>query len=554
MTSRPPLQRLLDALLGTPAPDSAAPLLDPAIDPTDEPAANRTPKAPQAHITTQRGTRPLARNALVPDALRRAVEDFITSEARTYIKYLPHTRYRIDQITTYITPQNRPYLADLQNNRPLRKGMALACIRSADGAADVLDTSGFGDWCIEPAPDASADDHGVYTVLAGTGPDQVSLSFVVFGDYVEHGPTAAPTPYRAPPAQPVAGGIAQGANLADQTATLDIATGSGTRNPTPLLTLRIREPGQPEREQALFQLPALIGRGSACAVRLDSPFASRMHACIRASAQGQPVLDATSPKGLRCTADGSQPTLADDITDGQSMLLPQAGTLVLTPAAGQQAVSIGFAQAPAPTPTPTPIPTDTDHTATLAPPPGYPLPSPAPAALASATRPAAAGAPAPAAAPTRLGIPPAASPPKPTRIDVAAPASPAPATLYAQASPAGAIARLVVRHGDGSTEQHLLRELPFVIGREPEAHTGLTLRDPACRTSRQHLRLGKLQGGSMLVENLAATKGGSWAGGQALSPRFAWRLQAPGGREGWVTLGQKEGDGAAVMVRIEHVQ
>ena len=131
----------------------------------------------------------------MPDALRRAEEDFITSEARTYIKYLPHTRYRIDQIATYITPENRPNLADLQNNRPLRKGMALACIRSADGAAEVLDTSSFGDWCIEPSPDASADDQGVYTALAGTEPDQVPLSFAVFGEYIE--PSPAPAPSRA---------------------------------------------------------------------------------------------------------------------------------------------------------------------------------------------------------------------------------------------------------------------------------------------------------------------------------------------------------------------
>ena len=489
MTSRPPLQRLLDALLGTPTPDNAAPLIDPVIDPAA--------KAPQAHINTQRGTRPLARNALLPDALRRAVEDFITSEARTYIKYLPHTRYRIDQITTYITPENRPYLADLQNNRPLRKGMALACIRSADGAAEVLDTSAFGDWCIEPSPDASADDQGVYTVLAGTGPDQVPLSFVVFGEYIEHSP--APTPGRAMPA----------GHLADHTATLDIAAASAQA--IPLLTLRIHEPGQPERVQAVYQLPALIGRGSACAVRLDSPFASRMHACIRVNAQGQAVLDATSPKGLRCTATGSPPKPADDLGAGQSLLLPPAGKLVLTPGVGPQAVEIAFVQSP----------NGADHTATLAPPPGHPLPAPA-VAVSAAT---------------------------PT-----SPAGPAAATLYAPPSTAGAIARLLVRHGDGGTEQHLIRALPFVIGREPDAQAGLTLRDPACRASREHLRLGKLQGSSILTENLAATKGGSWAGGQALSPRFAWRLQAPGGQGGWVTLGQKEEGGGAVMVRIEHLQ
>ena len=494
---RPPLQRLLDALLGSPAPDPTAALIDPVI----EPAA----KAPQAHITTQRGTRPLARNALLPDALRRAVEDFITSEARTYIKYLPHTRYRIDQITTYITPENRPYLADLQNNRPLRKGMALACIRSADGAAEVLDTSSFGDWCIEPAPDASADDHGVYTVLAGTGPDQVPLSFVVFGEYIEHSP--APAPSRAIPA----------GHLADHTATLDIAAASAQA--TPLLTLRIHEPGQPERVQAVYQLPALIGRGSACAVRLDSPFASRMHACIRANAQGQPVLDATSSKGLRCTAAGSPPKPADDLGAGQSVLLPPAGKLVLTPGVGPQAVQIGFVQSPG----------GADHSATLAPPPGHPLPVPAAAAPAAT-----------------LAATPAATP--------ASPAGPAAATLYAPPGTAGAIARLLVRHGDGSTEQHLIRALPFVIGREPDAQAGLTLRDPACRASREHLRLGKLQGSSILTENLAATKGGSWAGGQALSPRFAWRLQAPGGQGGWVTLGQKEEGGGTVMVRIEHLQ
>ena len=140
-----------------------------------------------------------------------------------------------------------------------------------------------------------------------------------------------------------------------------------------MLTLRIQEPGQPGRVQAVYQLPALIGRGSASAVRLDSPFASRMPACIRVNAQGQPVLDATSSKGLRCTAAGSPPKPADDLGAGQSVLLPPAGKLVLTPDVGPQVVEVGFVQSP----------NGADHTATLAPPPGYPLPAPAVAASAT---------------------------------------------------------------------------------------------------------------------------------------------------------------------------
>ena len=99
--------------------------------------------------------------------------------------------------------------------------------------------------------------------------------------------------------------------------------------------------------------------------------------------------------------------------------------------------------------------------------------------------------------------------PSATPTSPVGPPSPAAATLYAPPSTAGAIARLLVRHGDGSTEQHLIRALPFVIGREPDAQAGLTLRDPACRASREHLRLGKLQGSSILTENLAASKGGT---------------------------------------------
>ncbi len=514
MIARAPLQRLIDTLLGTTPPPAGRRLADPAID--------EAAHLPEALITTQRASRPLARNALVPDALRRAIEDFIASEARTYVNYHPNTRYRVDQITTYITPENRRYLADLgQLKRKIRNGVALTCIDSADGARQVLDTSGFGDWCIEPAPEASADDQGVYTVLAGSGPEQVPLSFVVFGEYIEREAGTAKAPLAS-------------ALAADQTATLDIAALAA--GPPALLTLRIQEPGLPERQQALHQLPALIGRGSACTVRLDSPFASRMHACIRVNANGQLVIDATTAKGVRCNTVGQAASAADELAPGQTLVLPPAGSLVLTPGAGPQAVVIRFEQAR----------TAADHTATLAPPPEHPLPHTGRA-----------GPPAGGAMPAYLGNWPVTESSKPMHLaaarHAAPPTGPAPTTLRGPGSAVTAVARLLVRHGDGSTEQHLIHSLPFVIGREPDGAAGLALRDPASRSSREHLRLIKLQGGSILTENLAATKGGSWAGGEALAARFAWCLQAAGGRSGWVTLGQKEEGGAAVMVRIEHL-
>lgn len=444
---------------------------------------------PKPMVTTQRASRPLARNAIVPDALRRAIEDFIADDARAYVAYYPRTRYRIDQIVSHITPENRRYLDELQALKPrIRNGIALACITGAHGAADAIDASGFCDWHIAPAPDGSADDRDVYTVLAGQGPEQFKLNFTIFGEYVEADADAIAVAAAVAKDQPLADGAPAGR---DSGATLDI----GPLTPA-LITLRICEPGQAERSLAIRQLPVLLGRGSGCQVQLDSPYVSRIHACISRNAAGQLVLESSSPKGTQIAGSGGQATL---LAAGQAHALPVAGTLYLTPEAQALRVPIHFES----------------HRAA--------------AGHEQAT----------------LDLPPSPLPPSP------APAVAQP-TLYARPS---ALARLQVRHGDGQTEEHLIHELPVLIGREPQGDgTAIVLRDPKSLTSRNHLRIDKRQGSSFLTDNLAAGKGNSWQGGELLGPRFAWRLQAPGTRGGWVILGQRDDSANAVMVRIECMQ
>ena len=485
MTAPTALTRIITTLFGS-APAVPMRLGEPGIGAADSGQPQAKPV-----VTTQRANRPLARNAIVPDALRRAIEDFIADDARAYVAYYPRTRYRIDQIACHITPENRRYLEELQALKPrIRNGIALACITGAHGAAEVIDASGFCDWHIAPAPEASADDKDVYTVLAGQGPEQFNLNFTIFGEYVEADADTAP----AAKGTPANAGKPTGR---DSAATLDIGPLAA-----PLITLRICEPGQPERSQPIHKLPALIGRGSGCQVQIDSPYVSRIHACISRNAAGQWVIEGNSPKGTQIVnATGHATTLAT----GQAQALPKAGTLYLTPDAQALRVPIHFdCQAAA-----------ADDKATLDLPPGPPQPSPA-HAHASAGSGSGAG---------------------------------AQPTLYARPT---ALARLWVRHGDGQTEEHLIHQLPVLIGREPDGDgLAIVLRDPKSLASRTHLRIEKRQGSSFLTDNLAAGKGNTWQGGELLGPRFAWRLQAPGARGGWVILGQRDESASAVMVRIE---
>ena len=478
MTAPTALTRIITTLFGS-APSVPMRLGEPGIGAADSGQPQAKPV-----VTTQRANRPLARNAIVPDALRRAIEDFIADDARAYVAYYPRTRYRIDQIACHITPENRRWLEELQALKPrIRNGIALACITGAHGAAEVIDASGFCDWHIAPAPEASADDKDVYTVLAGQGPEQFNLNFTIFGEYVEADADTAP----AAKGTPANAGKPTGR---DSAATLDI--GPLTQ---PLITLRICEPGQPERSQAILKLPALIGRGSGCGVQLDSPYVSRIHACLTRNAAGQLAIEGSSPKGTHIVgATGHVIQLAT----GQAQALPRAGSVCLTPDSVAQRVQIHFECHAA----------AGDENATLALPPGPAQPGPAPAG--------------------------------------------AQATLYARPS---ALARLWVRHGDGQTEEHLIHQLPVLIGREPDGDgLAIALRDPKSLSSRTHLRIEKRQGSSFLTDNLAAGKGNSWQGGELLGPRFAWRLQAPGARGGWVILGQRDESASAVMVRIECMQ
>lgn len=473
--------------------------------------------AAQVQVTALRGTRALSASEVVPHALEEALEKFLAAEVRDRVRRNPQCRFRVDQISTFASVENRLAIGDLPDlKRSIRNDIALSCLKRADSTGQALDISEFCDWHIVPAADASADDKSVYTVLAGSGPERVSLSFVIYGDWDEAKTPAASTPPSPDKLSP------------DNNPTLDIATA--------LMTLRVREHGQPERSVKVLALPFSIGRGSACTLTLATPYVSRSHITIsQGAAKGQLLLTNNSPKITQLSSPHTRPLL---MHQGQGQVLPANGKLTLAALVGEESVEISFEQAAATA--------NVDQQATLelptlpTPPDSAPKTPPAQGRAEPKPRPAGylGGTPTPAAANNN----PARPPSQPTLQ-----------------SPS-ALARLWIRHGDGQLEQTLIYSTPFVIGREPEGSSpSATLRDPSARTSREHLRIGQKQGYTFVTENLPHSpgKGGSWRKGQALGPRFGWPI-APAGSspadtsdDFWLTLGQPMPGAGTVMVRLE---
>lgn len=298
MTHRTHLQKFIEAFFGT-EPESAP----------GQPDAGPLP----ANVTAQRGRRAMTRNEVVMDALKRALHDFISTEARAYVSYYPRLRFALEQIVLLQTPDNMAYLQDLAHmKRKIRNGIAQACIADLDSGADVLDTNRFCDWSIEPSPDAGGDDRSVYSVVAGVGADVANFEFVFYGDYVELEPELRD----------------RGANAADDVPTLEPGTPGGHA-----VCLRVAEPGKEVRILQVADFPVVIGRGSQCAVAISSPYVSRVHACIRLAA-GRLVVENNSERGTRLR----NTTQDIEIRKGDHLVLPGEGTLIL----GRGGVEIGF--------------------------------------------------------------------------------------------------------------------------------------------------------------------------------------------------------------------
>lgn len=167
-----------------------------------------------------------------------------------------------------------------------------------------------------------------------------------------------------------------------------------------------------------------------------------------------------------------------------------------------------------------------------------------PHAIATATTQRATANPAPAAAATLVATP--VRPPfqgAATLVD--------PSALRPRA--ATVLARLRLADHQGQEQVFDITRLPYEIGREPELPGNESCAVPAqaIRVSRVHLRLEKMQGGAIVVNNLAHQRSGTWSNGECLDEHFTLVPVSAQSRHGWHILGERELGAQSVAMRIE---
>ena len=113
------------------------------------------------------------------------------------------------------------------------------------------------------------------------------------------------------------------------------------------------------------------------------------------------------------------------------------------------------------------------------------------------------------------------------------------------------LACLRMRPHQGEEQVIVIHEFPFEIGREPELGAHHTVSESAARVSRTHLRLEKLQGGAVLVDNLAHGRSGTWANGEPMDKHFSITPVPATSKTGWHILGERTPGPYSVAFRLE---
>ena len=498
----------------------------------EQPQAPSQPN-PGGEVTGELRTARAPKGAVMISAITDAIAEHQYNEVKPYSKYSPNYVFQVQQICIIRTADNMALVGDFER---LRRDQRSQIIQAQFKNFDGYDLSEFSGVRIEDEATCGTDP---VFVFAGEGPLRMKIGVEIHGDFVEKAIiTAMPAAHViTPDTEPATAAAPFIATTApSQTATLYTPPPKPlpSRVPTlapeaapaavPALVLHISEPGHSPRSVSLTngQFPARLGRGEDCTVVLQSPSVSRLHLTL--------VQDSAMGAGHYRVADHS---LAGTLLGSKALardseaVLTHGVTLTLAPAAPEGAITLRV-EIPAAIAAATPVvaiqeaiqaPTQTP---TLAAEPTPTIPPTAPLYQAVARR-------------------------TPTLLDRPEP------TLHLHDLQPQPLVRLRLRLTNGHSEVHDITDLPYEIGREPEADNNCFVADAHSKVSRQHLRITRPQAGAFLVQNLAYGTNGTWTGGERMSERFTLKAVASNAADGWCILGERSLSPLSAAIRLEQL-